>query len=100
MPGGAPKSPGRPKRDVEQAYYDITIGKVPPEDWQAIVEKAVTQAKAGDHEARKWLGDYVLGKPTQRTELTGADGGPVESKIDLSGLTDDQLKFLTDNLKD
>lgn len=30
------------------------------EDWQAMIDKAIAQAKAGDKEARNWLGRYVL----------------------------------------
>lgn len=30
------------------------------EDWQAIIDKAIAQAKAGDDKARNWLGRYVL----------------------------------------
>lgn len=31
------------------------------QDWQAIIDKAIAQAKAGDGKARDWLGRYVLG---------------------------------------
>ena len=32
--------------------------------WQAIVERAVTDAKNGDSTARAWLASYLLGKPS------------------------------------
>jgi hypothetical protein len=97
---GHPGGPGRPKREVEQEFFDATVAVVSPEDWSAIVKKAVEQAKEGNGYARSWLSDYLMGKPTQRTELTGADGGPIESNVDLSGLTNEQLSTLANNLKD
>lgn len=69
---------GRPKREVEKAYLDATIGKVSLEDWGKIVEKAVSQAKEGDGEARKWLSEYLLGKPTQQIDITGSPTGVIE----------------------
>lgn len=34
--------------------------------WQAIVERAVTDAKNGDSTARAWLSSYLMGKPSPR----------------------------------
>lgn len=56
---------------------EIALSAVTFDDWRTIVKKAVTQAKRGDHMARKWLGDYLMGTPVQKTELTGADGAPL-----------------------
>src|SRR5436305_374880 len=84
---GNPGGPGRPRRQVEQEYHDVMINAVSPEDWHSIIQTAVVQALDGSHEARRFLADYILGKPLQRTELTGAEGGPVQH-MDLSGLTD------------
>jgi hypothetical protein len=36
---------------------------VPLSVWQEIVGKAVEQAREGDHKARAWLANYLLGKP-------------------------------------
>jgi hypothetical protein len=47
------------------------------EDWKAIVLKAKDQAKHGDQAARKWLADYLVGAPIQRSEISGKDGGPL-----------------------
>lgn len=68
---------GRPKRDVEKAYYDATVGKVSLVEWQAVVDRALVDAKGGNAEARRWLSEYLMGKPVQRTELTGEAGGPI-----------------------
>ncbi len=60
---------GRRKRSTEEQYLKrmakiVTIG-----DWDKVVHTAVARAKAGDPVARKWLSDYLIGSPTQRTEL-------------------------------
>jgi hypothetical protein len=61
--------PGRPRRDVEAAYLDTLVGQIPLSQWQQVVEKALKNALAGDHRARIWLTDYLLGKPAQILEL-------------------------------
>jgi hypothetical protein len=40
---------------------------VTPEDWRAIVEHAVTDAKAGDAKAREWLTGYLLNPAALRS---------------------------------
>ena len=68
---------GRPSKKREERFLEVTLSACTFEDWKAIVKKAVEQAKRGDATARKWLGDYLIGPPAQRQEITGADGGPV-----------------------
>ena len=75
---GNPGGPGRKKREVETDYLIALVKAVSMEDWEAIVHKAVVQARHGDAVARKWLADYIIGAPVQRQEVTGADGGRVE----------------------
>lgn len=65
---------GRPKKEREQAYYDVLVSSVSKEDWAAIVTRAVSDAKRGDQAARKWLADYLVGAPIQRNEISGKDG--------------------------
>jgi hypothetical protein len=72
--------PGRPKKEREDKFHEITLTTVTFEDWKAVVRKAVDQAKRGDQQARKWLSDYLIGPPVQRQEVTGADGGPVQTE--------------------
>lgn len=69
--------PGRPQRAVEEEYRAILVSTVTKSDWQAIIVRAVADAKRGDSQARKWLSDYLIGPPVERKELTGQDGGPV-----------------------
>jgi hypothetical protein len=68
---GNPGGPGRPKRPVEEKYLKKLSTAVTLNDWKAIVQKAVEQAKDGDDKARAWLSDHLIGKPTQRVEHSG-----------------------------
>lgn len=70
--------PGRPKRIVEEKYLKKLSSRVTIGDWQDIVDKAIEQAKDGDRWARDFLAGYLLGRPVQRSEVSGPGGGPVE----------------------
>lgn len=52
---------GRPPRQTEQDYMAVVIGAVSLDDWKTIVSKAVTDAKDGDVQARKWITSLVIG---------------------------------------
>lgn len=68
LPGHSVRSPGRPKRKTEQSYLDIMLSVVTPERWQKICERAAKDAEKGDTSARKFLADYIVGKPVERIE--------------------------------
>ena len=44
---------GRPQRTAE--YLTVAFDNVTVDDWQAIVARAVTDARGGDAKARSWL---------------------------------------------
>ena len=69
---------GRPKRSTEERYLAALSRHVTMQDWEKIIKTAISRAKAGDSVARTWLSDYLMGKPVQRSEVTGAGGGPVQ----------------------
>ena len=69
--------PGRPKKEREDRYREITLNTCTFDDWTRIIKKAVQQAKSGDSVARKWLADYLVGTPIQRQEIGGKDGAPI-----------------------
>ena len=62
---------GRPSKEREERFMEITLSAVTYTDWRAIVKKAVAQAKRGDNQARKFLADYLLGPPPQKHEISG-----------------------------
>jgi hypothetical protein len=75
---GNPGGPGRPRKEREERFYEIAISAVSFADWREVIQKAVSQAKRGDTAARKFLADYLMGTPINRTEILGKDGSPQE----------------------
>ncbi len=65
---GSPGGPGRKPREVEKEYMTTMETVVSGEAWRAIVERATTDAIAGDAKARTWLSGYLLGQPISRVE--------------------------------
>jgi hypothetical protein len=61
---------GRPPKEREVRFYEITLATVTFEDWREIVTRAVQDAKRGDTAARKWLADYLIGTPEQKLDVT------------------------------
>ena len=55
--------PGRPRKRVEQEYMRTLSEACSLDDWAEIVEKMVTDAKAGDARAREVLLRYLVGTP-------------------------------------
>lgn len=58
---------------------------------QALVDAAIDD---GNVEAAKTLLNYTYGKPAQRHEISGPDGGPLEVELDVR----DQLRAKLANL--
>ena len=55
--------PGRPKRQAEGAYLQTLSERVPLALWAEIVDKAASDAAAGDGKARDWLSKYLMPHP-------------------------------------
>ncbi len=81
LPGEVRNPKGRPTKEREEKYLDVTLTAVTFEDWKKIVHKARDQALKGDAVARKWLSDYLIGPPVQRQEHTGKDGETLTIEI-------------------
>jgi len=75
---------GRPKKAVEDKYLKRLQKCVTLKDWEEIIAKAIAQAKRGDGPARKWLSDYLLGTPIQKTELTGSEGNALKILVEYA----------------
>lgn len=65
---------GRPRRQTEELYLDALVSCVKVSEWKEIVARAIRDAKRGDDRARRWLSDYLIGKPTEyvNADLTSA----------------------------
>lgn len=57
---------GRPSRAKEVLYLKSLKACVTLDEWKLVVAKALEQAKAGKHNARVWLANYLIGKPITR----------------------------------
>ena len=67
---GNPGGPGRPRRALERQYLAALADSVSIADWQAIIGRAVADAKAGNPRAREWLAKYLVGdEPLALVEL-------------------------------
>lgn len=63
---------------------EITLSTVTYQDWKDIVKRAVSQAKRGNYQARKFLADYLIGPPTQRVDL----GGGTDNRLIVTYVND------------
>jgi hypothetical protein len=61
----------------DMAAVERFLGKK-PSNAQIIALKAMQKAQSGDMRAIEYATDQIDGKLPQRSELTGADGGPIE----------------------
>jgi len=93
---GNPK--GRPKsalRDIKDVLKDLlSQEKNGTQLIDGLMSVVVNKALKGDLKAVEMLLSYTFGKATQRTEITGAEGEPIEVKHDLSKLNVNELKQL------
>lgn len=62
-----PNRKGRPSSTKE--YYNALAKLVTPTKWRKICRRAIEDAIAGDRYARKWIGEYLMGKPTTNVDL-------------------------------
>jgi hypothetical protein len=76
LPGHA-GGPGRPPRAIETDYLQKLADQVTLEDWAAITQRAIKDAKKGSGAARAWLSKYMLG------DRVLSDGGQLPA-LDLS----------------
>lgn len=79
---------GRISAQKSRQYYMVAMRNCSFEEWGEVIRTAVQQAIDGNHQARKWLGDYLMGPPVKQTEITGKDGGPI--MLASSDLTEEQ----------
>jgi hypothetical protein len=77
---------------IRKAINDVEDGQ---KKIVKLAEKLVSQALEGDITAMKEIGDRLEGKPQQRTEITGADGGPVEFLTVAQAVLEQKLARLT-----
>ena len=62
-PGQSGNPKGRPKRTTKSELLRVLHETVTTDDFQAIVNQAIVQAKNGNRFAREYLSLYMLGRP-------------------------------------
>ena len=87
--GSTGNTRGRMPKEREIKFYEVTLSAVTFDDWREIINKAKDQAKRGDAVARKFLADYLMGPPVQKSEIAGKDGGPIRYKVTLEDVADE-----------
>lgn len=92
----SPNPMGRMPRVVEDKYIKKLHSTTKISDWVAICSKAIEQAKDGDDKARRWISEYLIGKPLQGLDLTSKGEKIQQGVIDVKQLSTDQLRRLSD----
>lgn len=83
LPGQSGNPSGRPKvRMVDELLAELLQAK-DSEESLAMALKLIEKAKAGDVRAAQLIAERTQGKPNQKVEVTGKDGGPIDSKIEI-----------------
>ena len=107
MKGSVLNPKGRPRREVEAEYLSATVESVTPEDWAKVVSSMLHFAKAGNVQAATWLGNYLVGKPTERIAIEADTNDTIEltwgvigdKPEQLSDIENDDLPALSDGLE-
>ncbi|MFA5526619.1 MAG: hypothetical protein WC992_07335 [Acholeplasmataceae bacterium] len=76
-----------PAQRTQQAYLKAMRSVVSIDAWISIVKRAVLDAQQGDHKARQWLSDHLMGTPIRRVAALVGDLGDER-------ITDDQRREL------
>jgi len=74
---------GRPKSTITVELRKLALEPLPDgvTRAQALAQAMWKQALSGDTFSQKYVTDRLDGSPMQSVELTGEDGGPVESLV-------------------
>lgn len=70
---GVSGNPGGRRKGIQ----DLIDSAVTEDDLKTILVRLVGMAKHGNIKAAEFLFDRLYGKPMQKTELTGKDGGAI-----------------------
>ena len=74
---------------IERDYLRYTLEMITPTRWQAIVEKNIQNAEAGDPKARDWIARLIFGKePKSLSELALREALDISAEDDLAAMVD------------
>ena len=82
--GQSGNTAGRPPKGYSITDWFKNMLNSRPEVKDAIGNSILKKALEGDTTAQKLVWNYLDGMPTQATEVTGLDGKPIETKLEIS----------------
>ena len=109
--GGALSRSGRPQgaknkslKAIRDALYIEETGEDGKTAISGVIPALISKAKDGDMRAIELCMSYGIGKPTEKLEVTGAEGGPVLLSPVLASISDEklqaELKRLQEDMED
>ena len=82
-------------REIRHKVADLLDAAFKRDDGSDLLIDAIKAGvETGDAQMTKLASEYRWGKPVTMVELSGPDGEPLGSKIDLSKLSDDDVERL------
>lgn len=69
--------PSGPRQQLNELLEDV----FKPARRRKVLEKLISDAEAGNHDARTLLLAYTFGKPTEYKEISGPDGAAIPLEI-------------------
>lgn len=82
-PGQSGNPGGRPKKKLIDEVLAELLGAKNSADAKRIAKALIRNAASGDSKAAKLIAERTQGKPLQKVEVTGNDGGPVSLVINF-----------------
>jgi hypothetical protein len=73
---------GRPSKR-RQELNELLESVYTPTRQKKVIEKLITDAESGNHDARTLLLAYAYGKPIERQEVSGPDGTPLKAYVSI-----------------
>jgi len=79
---------GRPMNYAAD-YMERMRERLTLDEWDAVISKAIEQAKDGDNRARTWLASYVMGQPVQ--QVIADVSGTRDRLLQVLGMIEESL---------
>jgi hypothetical protein len=89
-PGGVPKGTRELRKRVQDALDEAFM----QDGRDTLIDAIKVGVETGDSTCMKLACEYRYGKPVTMVELSGPDGEPLGSKIDLSKLSNEDVERL------
>jgi hypothetical protein len=74
---------GRPKKKLVDECLEELLEATDSEHAKSLAISLLAKALAGDTKAAQLVAERTQGKPSQKVEVTGADGGPVQGEFTI-----------------